>query len=126
MSHPPAPPRRNASERLLRSLATPAALVLAASLAACGGPQGDEAPPASDPGETSESAAEPETASTPPKLSPDELAAIAAAGGYTFLDVRTSEEIRELGTFASHLHIPIDELEDRLAEIPPDLPVVTA
>jgi len=109
MSHPPAPPRRSASIRLLRSLATPAALLLAASLTACGGSQGD-----------------PEEASTPPKLSTDELAAIHAAGGYTFLDVRTSEEIREHGTLVGHLHIPIDELEDRLSEIPPDLPVVTA
>jgi len=91
--------------------ATAAAVASLALLAACGG-SGD--------------APETDSASAPPKLSPDELAALYEAGGITFLDVRSIDEIRELGTLSGHLHIPIDELEDRLSEIPPDLPVVTA
>ncbi len=60
------------------------------------------------------------------KLSPSELAELHESGEITFLDVRSAEEIRELGTLARHLHIPIDELEQRLGEIPIGQPVVTA
>ena len=43
-----------------------------------------------------------------------------------FLDVRTSEEIKELGSISGYVHIPIDQLESRLDEIPKDKLVITA
>jgi len=62
----------------------------------------------------------------PPKLSATELAEVLEAEEVFFLDVRSAGEIRELGTLPGHVNIPIDELEDRLAEVPAGLPVVTA
>ena len=62
----------------------------------------------------------------PPKLSASELADVLDSGDVFFLDVRSADEIRELGTLPGHVNIPIDELEQRLAEIPADASVVTA
>lgn len=108
LPNPPAAPSRPSSRlRPRHAAAALAALASLALFAACGGPGGTETAAA-------------------PQLSPAELAELHESGGITFLDVRSSEEIRELGTLAGHLHIPIDELEDRLAEIPIDHPVVTA
>lgn len=63
---------------------------------------------------------------TPPKLTPDQLAEAAARPGFFFLDVRSPKEIAELGTLPGYVNIPIEELEGRLGEIPPDRQVVTA
>lgn len=62
----------------------------------------------------------------PPRLSADDLAQVLESGEVFFLDVRSPEEIRELGTLPDHVNIPIDELERRLVEVPKDMPVVTA
>jgi hypothetical protein len=43
-----------------------------------------------------------------------------------FLDVRTPEEVATLGTLTGYINIPIDQLEQRLGEIPRDKPIVTA
>ncbi|MBT9581830.1 hypothetical protein IV102_00680 [bacterium] len=43
-----------------------------------------------------------------------------------FLDVRTAEEIRTLGTLPGYTNIPIDELEKRLDELPKGRPILTA
>lgn len=63
---------------------------------------------------------------TPPKLTPDQLAEASARPGFFFLDVRSPKEIAELGTLPGYVNIPIEELEGRLGEIPPDRQVVTA
>ncbi len=43
-----------------------------------------------------------------------------------FLDVRTPEEVATLGTLPGYINIPIDQLEQRLGEIPRGKPIVTA
>ena len=43
-----------------------------------------------------------------------------------FLDVRTPEEVATLGTLPGYINIPIDQLEQRLGEIPKGKPIVTA
>ena len=43
-----------------------------------------------------------------------------------FLDVRTPEEVATLGTLPGYINIPIDQLEQRLGEIPKSKPIVTA
>jgi len=40
------------------------------------------------------------------------------------LDVRTPEELVQDGAIEGYTHIPIDELEGRLAEVPRDKPIV--
>lgn len=43
-----------------------------------------------------------------------------------FLDVRTAEEIRTLGSLSGYYNIPVDELEKRLDELPKDRLILTA
>ena len=43
-----------------------------------------------------------------------------------FLDVRTAEEIKELGTLSDYYNIPVDELENRLDELPKNRLILTA
>jgi rhodanese-related sulfurtransferase len=43
-----------------------------------------------------------------------------------FLDVRTAEEIRTLGTLPGSYNIPVEELEKRLDELPKDRLIMTA
>jgi hydroxyacylglutathione hydrolase len=62
----------------------------------------------------------------PPKLTPAQLAQASARADFFFLDVRSPEEIGELGTLPGYVNIPIEELEGRLAEIPPGMAIVTA
>ena len=45
------------------------------------------------------------------------------SGSFQFLDVRTLGEFKE-GALPGALHIPVDELRERLDEIPQDLPIV--
>lgn len=42
------------------------------------------------------------------------------------LDVRTAEEVRTLGALPDSIHIPVDELESRLEELPRDRVILTA
>jgi hypothetical protein len=61
------------------------------------------------------------------KLRPAQLqAALDEDQNLFFLDVRTPEEIRELGTLPGYVNIPIDQLEARLSEIPRDKTIITA
>ncbi|MBS2038874.1 hypothetical protein JST97_28085 [bacterium] len=43
-----------------------------------------------------------------------------------FLDVRSAEEIHRLGTLPDYYNIPVEELEQRLSELPTDRPILTA
>jgi len=99
------PTRRPRPARAL-GMATAAAMLL--SLAACAGVDPAEAP----------------AAAAPPQLSAEELAALVEAGEVTFLDVRPPLEISEIGTVRGYVSIPIDELPDRLDELPKDRPIV--
>ena len=61
----------------------------------------------------------------PSELDVENVATRLAGGEDIFLlDVRTSEELARDGGIAGYTHIPIDELEGRLAEVPRDKPVV--
>lgn len=42
-----------------------------------------------------------------------------------FLDVRTPEEIKQLGSVPGYVNIPIDQLPNRLHEVPKDKLIVT-
>ena len=90
-----------------------AALVL--GLGCGGGEPATEAPAAEEP-------AAPEPA---PRVEAADIDA-ALANGAVLLDVRTDEELAEHGTIEGHIHIPIDELEARLGELPTGVPVLTA
>lgn len=83
---------------------------------ACGGGGGGE--------ESSSSPAEPEPAPAPRVEAADIDAAL--AGGALLLDVRTAEELAEHGTLEGFVHIPIDELEARIGELPTGVPILTA
>lgn len=50
----------------------------------------------------------------------------ALANGALLLDVRTDEELAEHGTIDGFVHIPIDELEARIGELPSGVPILTA
>ena len=50
----------------------------------------------------------------------------ALANGALLLDVRTDEELAEHGTIDGFVHIPIDELEARIGELPAGVPILTA
>lgn len=59
------------------------------------------------------------------QLDVEEVSARLAAGEDLFLlDVRTAEELEQDGALEGYAHIPIDELEGRLAEVPKDKPIV--
>lgn len=99
---------------------SPGAVALAAAVLGwgCGGGGGEPA---------SEEAAAPEEAA--PEPSPRVEAAdidAALANGAVLLDVRTDEELAEHGTIDGFVHIPIDELEARIGELPAGVPVLTA
>ena len=83
-------------------------LLAAGFLIACGGgsPNGGEAPAA-------------------PRVEAADIDA-ALATGALLLDVRTDEELAEHGTIDGFVHIPIDELEGRIGELPRGVPILTA
>lgn len=62
----------------------------------------------------------------PRKLTPEEVEKYLNEGKVFFLDVRTPEEVKELGTLPGYVNIPIDELPKRLDEIPKDKLIITA
>ncbi|HXV64505.1 MAG TPA: rhodanese-like domain-containing protein [Vicinamibacteria bacterium] len=83
--------------------------VLAASvLLACGG--GGSAPAASE----------------APRIEANEIAEALADADVILLDVREPEELEELGTIEGYVNIPIDQLADRLDELPRDKRILTA
>ena len=43
-----------------------------------------------------------------------------------FLDVRSAQEIQQSGTLAGAINIPLDELAERLRELPRDRPILVA
>lgn len=59
------------------------------------------------------------------KLSPSEIKQLMAEKVF-LLDVRPPEEIAADGTLKGYVNIPLNELEDRLDEIPKDRRIVTA
>ena len=61
----------------------------------------------------------------PTELDVEDVAARIAAGEDIFLlDVRTPEELVQDGAIDGYTHIPIDELEGRMEEVPKDKPIV--
>ena len=61
-----------------------------------------------------------------PRAEGDRLAELLASEDYLLLDVRRPEELEERGTVEGYLNIPIEELADRLEEVPRDRPILTA
>ena len=68
---------------------------------------------------------EPAAPEAAPRVEAEEIDAALAAGA-VLLDVRTDEELAEHGTIDGFIHIPIDELEARIGELPSGVPVLTA
>ena len=92
-------------------------LAVTTGLAGCG-----SVPEPADEPEEETAAAEP---AEPRELDVEGVAARLAAGEeMTLLDVRTPEELEADGAIEGYLHIPIDELAGRLAEVPKDKPIV--
>ncbi len=95
------------------------ALLVAVALGASACGAGDEMAAVAEP---EPAAAEPEA---PKELDAGQVAARLEGGEDLFLlDVRTEDEIRQDGAIEGYTHIPIDELEGRLAEVPKDKPIV--
>lgn len=104
---------------MTRALAHTACLVAVAIMAACGGGESPEAAAEAEP-EPMASAAP-----APTELDVENVATRLAGGEDIFLlDVRTPEELVQDGVIEGYNHIPIDELEGRLAEVPRDKPIV--
>ena len=61
-----------------------------------------------------------------PRAEGEQLAEFIANSDVLFLDVRRPDEIEELGTVEGYLNIPIEELADRLDEVPRTKPILTA
>ena len=78
------------------------------------------------PAETmSESGNKPETADATPRFDPGALKQRLDAGAGVFLlDVRRPEELEQIGTIKGYHHIPMDQLEARMSEIPTGRPLV--
>lgn len=85
----------------------------------CGGEPAAEAPAAEEP------AAAPAAPEPAPRVEAANIDA-ALANGAVLLDVRTDEELAQHGTIEGFVHIPIDELEARMGELPAGVPVLTA
>ncbi|MBK9167073.1 MAG: rhodanese-like domain-containing protein [Bryobacterales bacterium] len=60
------------------------------------------------------------------QISADELKTmLEKKDGVVFLDVREPKELQEDGTIEGYVHIPLGQLERRLAELPKNKPIVT-
>jgi rhodanese-related sulfurtransferase len=59
-------------------------------------------------------------------ISSDEIDRLREEKEPFFLDVRKQSEIQESGTLPGYYHIPIDELEGRMNEIPKERLILTA
>ena len=62
----------------------------------------------------------------PNPIPPQQIESVREQQDPFFLDVRSAEEIRTLGTLADYYNIPLDELENRLDELPKDRLILTA
>ena len=93
---------------------------VALATAVCGWGCGGGEPAAEEPAAPEEVAPEPA-----PRVEAADIDA-ALANGAVLLDVRTDEELAEHGTIDGFVHIPIDELEARMGELPAGVPVLTA
>ena len=92
---------------------------------ACGGAQEtDDATAAAEAPQAS--AQEPVASKEVPQITGEELASTLADANVLLLDVRNPDELEEYGTVEGYLNIPIDELADRLSEVPRDKPILTA
>jgi len=100
-----------------------ALLLLALFAMACGGGGSEAEPEASSDTEPVETA---EAVKEAPQLEGEELAAALADADVFLLDVRNPEELEEIGTVEGYVNIPIDQLADRLDELPRDRPILTA
>ena len=61
-----------------------------------------------------------------PRIEAKQIEELLREGDLYFLDVREPQEIEELGTIEGYLNIPVDQLADRLDEVPRDKPILTA
>lgn len=93
---------------------------VALATAVCGWGCGGGEPAAEEPAAPEEAAPEPA-----PRVEAADIDA-ALANGAVLLDVRTDEELAEHGTIDGFVHIPIDELEARMGELPAGVPILTA
>lgn len=59
-------------------------------------------------------------------IPPEEIDQVRREKDPFFLDIRRESEIRELGTLEGYTHIPLDELPDRLDELPRARQILTA
>ena len=98
-------------------------ILMGFSLAVAFGSLGCSEP--SDEGASPEPEAAAPAPADPTELDVEGIAARLAGGEDIFLlDVRTSEELVQDGAIEGYTHIPIAELESRLAEVPNDKPIV--
>jgi rhodanese-related sulfurtransferase len=61
-----------------------------------------------------------------PRVEAEQIAEVLKDANVVLLDVRNPEELEELGTIEGYVNIPVDELADRLDELPRDKPILTA
>lgn len=61
-----------------------------------------------------------------PRAEGDRLADLLTSEDYLLLDVRRPDELEERGTVEGYLNIPIEQLAERLDEVPRDRPILTA
>ena len=72
-----------------------------------------------------ESENRPGTSGPAPRFAPRELKQSLDAGEeIVLLDVRRPEELERIGTIEGYRHIPMDQLETRMSEIPRGKPLV--
>lgn len=99
-----------------------ASLAGCAGIAACSSEAGPES--AAEPASGSKAATETASAE-PPRFDPADLKRRLDSGEDVYLlDVRTPKELEEEGAIDGYHHIPIDELESRLSEVPKGKPMV--
>src|SRR5262245_23237356 len=60
------------------------------------------------------------------RVQSDDIDKVLADGKTIFLDIREPWELEDLGTHEGYVNIPLAELEQRLAELPKDKPILTA
>ncbi len=60
------------------------------------------------------------------QIPPQQIESVREQQDPFFLDVRSAEEIRTLGSLSGYYNIPLDELEKRLDELPKDRLILTA
>lgn len=61
----------------------------------------------------------------PPQISTSELETYLKNKKVFFLDVREPDEIRKLGSVEGYVNIPLNQLEQRLNEVPRDKLIIT-